>query len=50
MENQMQNDSRPIPLLEQALSPFRRFSHIQASGGLVLIACTIIALVWANSP
>ena len=50
MDNPMQNDSRPIPLLEQALSPFRRFSHIQASGGLVLIACTCIALIWANSP
>lgn len=42
--------SRPLPLLEQALAPFRRFSHVQASGGIVLIACTLIALVWANSP
>ena len=43
------NDPSSIPLLEQALAPFRRFSRIQASGGLVLIACTVIALIWANS-
>lgn len=36
--------------LEQALAPFRRFSRIEASGGIVLIACTLAALVWANSP
>jgi NhaA family Na+:H+ antiporter len=50
MENQAHNASRPLPLVEQALAPFRRFSHIQASGGIVLIACTVIALLWANSP
>lgn len=38
------------PLLELALAPFVRFSRVQASGGLVLIACTIAALSWANSP
>jgi len=50
MIDQTRYDSGPIPLLEQALAPFRRFSRIQASGGLALIACTVIALVWANSP
>jgi len=38
-----------IPLIEQALAPFVRFSRVEASGGLVLIACTILALLWANS-
>lgn len=37
------------PLIEQALAPFIRFSQVEASGGLVLIACTLAALVWANS-
>ncbi|KHK00972.1 Na+/H+ antiporter NhaA type [Desulfovibrio sp. TomC] len=50
MNNQTHNATQALPLLEQALAPFRRFSHIQASGGLMLIACTVIALIWANSP
>ncbi len=37
-------------LVEQALAPFWRFSRIEASGGLLLIACTLAALIWANSP
>jgi Na+:H+ antiporter, NhaA family len=37
-------------LLELALAPFKRFSQIEASGGLVLIGCTLVALLWANSP
>jgi len=41
--------SRSGSLLEQALAPFRRFASIEASGGIVLIACTLLALVWANS-
>ena len=30
--------------------PLQRFLHIEASGGLVLLTSTIVALVWANSP
>ncbi len=30
--------------------PVTRFLHIEASGGLLLTAAAIIALVWANSP
>ncbi|MGC1784382.1 MAG: Na+/H+ antiporter NhaA [Acidobacteriaceae bacterium] len=29
--------------------PFLRFAEIESAGGLVLLACTVIALVWANS-
>lgn len=29
---------------------FQRFFHSQVSGSIVLLACTILALVWANSP
>lgn len=29
---------------------FERFLHSQVSGSIVLLACTAIALVWANSP
>ncbi len=50
MPDQTSHPSRPQPLLEQALAPFRRFSQVQSSGGIVLIVFTLIALVWANSP
>jgi len=30
--------------------PFRLFAQQQASGGLVLLVCAILALAWANSP
>ncbi len=32
------------------LEPFQRFLRISASGGIVLMVFTIVALVWANSP
>ena len=38
------------PLIERVLAPFRQFAHAESSGGIVLLACTAVALVWANSP
>ena len=29
---------------------FNRFFHSEVSGSFVLMACTIVALAWANSP
>jgi NhaA family Na+:H+ antiporter len=37
---------RPIDIL---LSPIQFFLRVQAAGGILLLACTAIALVWANS-
>ena len=34
---------------ERLVAPLERFLHTQASGGILLLLCTIIALVWANS-
>jgi NhaA family Na+:H+ antiporter len=39
-----------VPLAERLLAPFRRFAATEAAGGLVLLACTAVALAWANSP
>ncbi|HYJ79054.1 MAG TPA: Na+/H+ antiporter NhaA [Longimicrobiaceae bacterium] len=39
----------PTPI-QRVFSPFSRFMAMEASGGLVLIAGTLVALVWANSP
>ncbi len=35
---------------DRAARPFQLFAQAQASGGLVLLGCAIVALVWANSP
>lgn len=34
---------------ERFLLPFREFVQAEASGGLLLLACTAVALAWANS-
>ncbi len=47
MDAKSQPDLQPI---ERVLIPFQRFLHAQASGGLLLLATTLIALLWANSP
>jgi NhaA family Na+:H+ antiporter len=36
--------------IERLISPFQRFAHTESAGGIVLLACTAVALVWANSP
>ncbi|HEX6913118.1 MAG TPA: Na+/H+ antiporter NhaA [Longimicrobium sp.] len=40
----------PLTPIERILSPFARFAKTESSGGIVLIAATIVAIVWANSP
>jgi NhaA family Na+:H+ antiporter len=42
-------DDPPSPI-GRILSPFQRFAATESSGGIVLIACTVAALVLANSP
>ncbi len=47
------NRATPLPaapLIERVLQPFQRFARTESSGGIVLLACTAIALAWANSP
>ena len=34
----------------RVLGLFLEFAHAQASSGIVLLACVIVALLWANSP
>ena len=43
----MQRKKEPIEVL---LKPINEFLHREASGGILLIICTVIALIWANSP
>ncbi|HEU0014129.1 MAG TPA: Na+/H+ antiporter NhaA, partial [Longimicrobium sp.] len=50
----MAHPSEPIPLtaspIERVLSPIARFFRMESAGGIALIACTLIAVAWANSP
>jgi NhaA family Na+:H+ antiporter len=38
------------PLGVQVRNLFHRFTRLQASGGILLLISTILALIWANSP
>lgn len=40
----------PPPLIDRILEPFAQFAHTASAGGIVLLVCTAIALLWANSP
>ncbi|HEX6038249.1 Na+/H+ antiporter NhaA [Longimicrobium sp.] len=42
--------SLPARPIERVLSPFSRFMRLESAGGIVLIACTLVAVAWANSP
>ena len=41
----------PLPLrpIDRLLRPLARFLHVEATSGIVLVICTAIALVAANS-
>lgn len=47
MDAETPDDAQPI---ERILIPFQRFLHAQTTGGVILMATTLVALVWANSP
>ena len=38
------------PPIKKILLPFQSFIHAEASGGILLLICTVAALIWANSP
>jgi NhaA family Na+:H+ antiporter len=42
--------AREQPPVERIVRPFQDFAHKQSSGGILLIAATMVALAWANSP
>jgi NhaA family Na+:H+ antiporter len=47
------NDRRPLEAvtpMERLVRPFQEFASQEASGGILLISCTVVALTWANSP
>ena len=45
-----QPESRTQPLIQPMMEPFQRFIHAQSTGGVLLLAATVVAMIWANSP
>ena len=46
------NEARPheaVTPIQRLVRPFQEFADLEASGGLLLIGCTVAALAWANS-
>jgi len=50
----MSKERQPAPTsalpIQTLISPFVRFARMEAASGILLLASTIAALVWANSP
>jgi Na+:H+ antiporter, NhaA family len=46
------NDTRSnqVTPIERLIGPFQEFAKLEAFGGILLICCIALALVWANSP
>lgn len=42
--------SIPRRIVTRALQPFEEFARAGALGGIVLLACAVVAIAWANSP
>lgn len=49
MNNDLQASRSPRLPIEVLMSPFVSFAKIEAAGGILLVASTIVALLWANS-
>ena len=46
----MVQSSTPRAPIVKLVRPFQDFAARETSGGILLLACTIVALIWANSP
>jgi NhaA family Na+:H+ antiporter len=42
--------TKPRKVVERLISPIQKFIKQETSGGIILLACMVIALAWANSP
>lgn len=40
----------PREPIDRLIAPFKQFMHVEAASGIVLMVCTVIALILANSP
>src|SRR4051794_29866294 len=40
----------PVPRFQRLVDPLARFLRVESASGIVLMVCTVVALVLANSP
>jgi Na+/H+ antiporter NhaA len=43
------NETDDQQFIKPIVGPFQEFIHARSSGGVLLLAATVVALVWANS-
>jgi NhaA family Na+:H+ antiporter len=46
----MMTKTKPRKVVDKIISPIQQFIKQETSGGIILLACMFIALIWANSP
>ena len=49
MARNQKKTAAPSVSVPRILRPFQEFARLEASGGILLLICTVVALVWANS-
>ncbi len=47
---QFKKSRLPPETIVRTVRPFREFIRLEAAGGIILIVCVVIAIIWANSP
>src|SRR5690606_25303473 len=50
MKSSKHSAEKQPELIQRLIRPFQSFAHAEGTSGIVLILCTVVALVWANSP
>ncbi len=45
----MSSENQRRSAIDKLMRPFQEFMRIEASGGILLMICALVALVWANS-
>ncbi|MGZ8381923.1 MAG: Na+/H+ antiporter NhaA [Nitrospira sp.] len=45
-----QTEDQDSPFVQPVVEPFQKFIHAETAGGILLLAATIAAMIWANSP
>ena len=46
----VQAQGEGLPRFQPIVEPIQEFIHAEAAGGILLLAATLVAMVWANSP
>jgi NhaA family Na+:H+ antiporter len=45
-----ETEEQDLRFVQPIVEPFQKFIHAESAGGILLLAATFVAMVWANSP